>query len=85
MGECFSYPSPFAEREETRTPPSQETNPLTPRQIEALEFLARGLTNAEISGVLEIVSAPVKVHVSAITAALHVTSGRCFDVAKAHS
>lgn len=46
--------------------------PLTPRQIEVLELMARGLTNPEIAGVLGIARATVKAHVSAIIASLDV-------------
>jgi TolB-like protein/DNA-binding CsgD family transcriptional regulator/Flp pilus assembly protein TadD len=47
---------------------------LTPRQLEVLELMARGLTNREIAGVLEISAATVKVHVSAIIKALDVSN-----------
>lgn len=48
--------------------------PLTPRQIEVLELMARGLTNPEIAGVLGISRATVKAHVSAIIASLDVSN-----------
>lgn len=47
---------------------------LTLRQLEVLELLARGLTNREIAGALEISAATVKNHVSAIIAALDVSN-----------
>ena len=47
---------------------------LTPRQIEVLELMAKGLTNREIAGVLGIAANTVKVHVAAVIAALDVTN-----------
>jgi adenylate cyclase len=47
---------------------------LTPRQLEVLELMAKGLTNREIAGVLGISAATAKVHVSAIIKALDVTN-----------
>ena len=47
---------------------------LTPRQLEVLELLARGLTNREIAGVLGISAGTVKVHVAAVLDALDVTN-----------
>lgn len=54
---------------------SESTCPvLTPRQLEVLELLAKGLTNAEIGRVLGISSATAKRHVSAVISALDVTN-----------
>jgi TolB-like protein/DNA-binding CsgD family transcriptional regulator/Flp pilus assembly protein TadD len=47
---------------------------LTQRQLEVLELVARGLTNAEIAGVLAIAPATAKNHVSAVLRALDVTN-----------
>ncbi len=47
---------------------------LTPRQLEVLELLAKGLTNREIAGVLEISAGTVKNHVAALLDALDVTN-----------
>ncbi|NNL66289.1 MAG: winged helix-turn-helix transcriptional regulator, partial [Myxococcales bacterium] len=47
---------------------------LTPRQLEVLELLARGLTNREIAGVLGISPGTAKVHVSAVIEALDVSN-----------
>jgi TolB-like protein/DNA-binding CsgD family transcriptional regulator/Flp pilus assembly protein TadD len=47
---------------------------LTPRQLEVLELLAKGLTNREIAGVLEISPGTARNHVSAVIEALDVTN-----------
>jgi len=47
---------------------------LTPRQLEVLEVMARGLTNREIGEVLGISSGTVRVHVAAILEALGVSN-----------
>jgi DNA-binding NarL/FixJ family response regulator len=47
---------------------------LTPRQLEVLELMSRGLTNKEIAGVLGIGPGTVKAHASAIFDALDVTN-----------
>jgi TolB-like protein/DNA-binding CsgD family transcriptional regulator/cytochrome c-type biogenesis protein CcmH/NrfG len=47
---------------------------LTPRQLEVLELMAKGLTNREIGGVLGIGAGTVKNYVSAIIEALDVTN-----------
>ena len=51
-----------------------DADSLTPRQLEVLRLLARGLTNREIAGVLGIREGTVKVHVSALFDALDVTN-----------
>jgi adenylate cyclase len=53
---------------------SRDQAPLTPRQIEVLELMARGLTNPEIAGVLGVARATVKAHVAAIIEALDVSN-----------
>jgi adenylate cyclase len=55
-------------------PEAGHTRLLTPRQLEVLELLAKGLTNPEIAGVLGIAAGTVKLHVSAVIAALGVTN-----------
>jgi adenylate cyclase len=47
---------------------------LTPRQLEVLELMAKGLTNREIAGVLGIAAGTAKIHVSAIIDALEVSN-----------
>lgn len=47
---------------------------LTPRQLEVLELMAKGLTNREIARVLGIASGTAKLHVSAVIDALEVTN-----------
>jgi adenylate cyclase len=56
------------------TPAAAEGALLTPRQLEVLELMAKGLTNREIAGVLGISPGTVKVHVSAVIEALDVTN-----------
>jgi TolB-like protein/Flp pilus assembly protein TadD len=53
---------------------TDEARFLTPRQIEVLELVAKGLTNREIGGVLGIAANTVKVHVAAVISALDVTN-----------
>jgi len=55
------------------TPPRPDAE-LSPRQIEVLRLLARGLTNKEISNVLEIADGTVKSHIVRIYDLLDVTN-----------
>jgi DNA-binding NarL/FixJ family response regulator len=48
----------------------ERASELTPRQLEVLALVARGLTNREICGVLDIAEGTVKAHVAAIFEAL---------------
>jgi len=47
---------------------------LTPRQLEVLELMSKGLTNREIANVLGIAAGTAKIHVSAIIEALEVSN-----------
>jgi len=47
---------------------------LSPRQLEVLELMAKGLTNREIGSVLQISPGTAKVHVAAVIKALDVTN-----------
>lgn len=47
---------------------------LTPRQLEVLELVAKGLTNREIAGVLGIATGTAKLHVAAVIEALDVSN-----------
>ena len=53
---------------------SRSHTSLTPRQLEVLELMARGLTNPEIAGVLGIARATVKAHVAAVIETLDVSN-----------
>jgi TolB-like protein/cytochrome c-type biogenesis protein CcmH/NrfG len=53
---------------------SKATAPLTPRQLETLDLIAQGLTNAEICSELRISPNTVKAHVAAILKSLDVTN-----------
>ncbi|WP_433348215.1 response regulator [Microtetraspora malaysiensis] len=54
----------FAGRHEPVRPP--QLSELTPRELEVLRMLARGLTNAEIAGELFVGEATVKTHVARV-------------------
>ena len=47
---------------------------LTPRQLQVLQLMSRGLTNKEIAGALEIAESTVKTHIGALLEALDVTN-----------
>ena len=54
--------------------PASDAPALTPRQLEVLEVLAKGLTNREIGEVLGISAGTVRVHVAAVFEALGVSN-----------
>ncbi|MDH3684683.1 MAG: LuxR C-terminal-related transcriptional regulator [Myxococcales bacterium] len=54
--------------------PGPTPHRLTPRQLEVLELMSKGLTNREIANVLGIAAGTAKIHVSAIIEALEVSN-----------
>jgi NarL family two-component system response regulator LiaR len=76
-GECSLSPSIALKviREFDRAAPSAPAEePLTPREVEVLRWLARGLSNREIGEKLVISERTVGVHVSHILAKLHLAN-----------
>lgn len=74
-GGVFVPTAALASPEESRQDRRRErTDRLTPRQLEVLALMARGLTNREICGVLEIAENTVKTHVKAILEVLEATN-----------
>ncbi len=63
-------------RDDPSAPRAKRTGdlPLTPRQIEVAQLLAKGLTNKEICNVLSIAEGTVKTHIAAIFEALDVSN-----------
>jgi DNA-binding NarL/FixJ family response regulator len=66
-----SSPSSEVMRQESRR---ERASGLTPRQIEVLELMARGLTNKDIARVLAIAPGTVKGHIAAILEILGVSN-----------
>ncbi|WNV88926.1 response regulator transcription factor [Umezawaea sp. Da 62-37] len=60
----------FARGDTGTTPPHRDLATLTPRELEVLTLLARGLSNAELAGKLHLSEATVKTHVARILAKL---------------
>lgn len=68
------YPPRSPDTEDEPTAASDPKPLLSPRQLEVLELMAKGLTNPEIAGVLSISVNTVKTHVAAVIDALDVTN-----------
>jgi two-component system, NarL family, response regulator LiaR len=62
--------------QEVRRPPEEVTPPnaLTPREVQVLRHVAKGLTNREIAAELVTSDATIKTHVSSILSKLHVAN-----------
>jgi DNA-binding NarL/FixJ family response regulator len=56
----------FASRDETAATLHRDLSTLTPRELEVLQFLAKGLSNAELAARFQLSEATVKTHVARI-------------------
>jgi DNA-binding NarL/FixJ family response regulator len=61
----------FAGHQPAATQPSADLSALTPRELEVLGLIARGMSNAELATELTLSEATVKTHVARILAKLH--------------
>jgi DNA-binding NarL/FixJ family response regulator len=60
----------FARRDTARSRPHPDLAALTPRELDVLRHLARGLSNTELAAELHLSEATVKTHVARIFAKL---------------
>ena len=60
----------FAPRDSDRLPTHGDLSELTPRELEVLQLLARGMSNAELAAQLTLSEATIKTHVARILAKL---------------
>ncbi|GAA4151147.1 response regulator transcription factor [Actinomadura keratinilytica] len=61
----------FVRRPEPSRPVARELDGVTPRELEVLELVARGLSNTEIADHLRVSLATVKTHIGHLLAKLH--------------